>query len=30
MLENLMKDYKWNDSKLNNILNNDLIKKLNT
>ena len=30
MLENLMKDYKWNDSKLSNILNNDLIKKLNT
>ena len=29
MLENLMKDYKWNDSKLNNILNNGLMKKLN-
>ena len=24
-----MKDYKWNDSKLNNILNNGLMKKLN-
>ena len=30
MLENLFKDYKWNNSLLNNIKNNDLILKLKT
>ena len=28
MLENLLKDYKWNDNNLNTIENNSLIKKL--
>ena len=27
-MENLMKDYKWNDPELNSIKNNDLILKL--
>ena len=29
MLENLFKDYKWNNPKLNNVLNNDLMNNLN-
>ena len=29
-LENLLKDYRWNNPSLNNIENNDLIVKLKT